>query len=452
MDSHGLTKSREKNIFEKVCDIGNIEKAGRKAGKDKRSHTDVKVYKKNADKYNADLSSMLKNRTYSVTSNDYKIFNKVTGNGKTRKIKKLDFYPFRVAQHAVMNVAQVKWIKSLTFDSYNCIEGRGINSKNRNHDFTRKLKRALYDPYCVYGLQLDITDFYNSVNNRKFAKEYRKGIKNKDMLWLLDMHNYSTKGLAIGGPDSQISSHLVLRTLDRFIKEVLKVKYYFRYADDILILSDSKQDLHCWQWRIMNYLHYTLNLRIKGNRRVFPVKNGIDICGYVFYPKYTKLRKRIKKSIAKKRNKPKSMASYNGILKYCNSKNFINKVITNDNKHMDITQLNIKVERPFDGENIKIDKLVDESINVLDFEVRESTKNKGQLWIRMQVLYNGEKRFVKGGYNFIAQFLRQLESQMLGDITLLSQKEISDKKQTFLPLTNVIIRNNRGYYFEGTLK
>ena len=119
---------------------------------------------------------------------------------------------------------------------------------------------------------------------------------------------------------------------------------------------------------------------------------------------------------------------------------------------MDITQLNIKVERPFDGENIKIDKLVDESINVLDFEVRESTKNKGQLWIRMQVLYNGEKRFVKGGYNFIAQFLRQLESQMLGDITLLSQKEISDKKQTFLPLTNVIIRNNRGYYFEGTLK
>ena len=129
MDSHGLTKSREKNIFEKVCDIGNIEKAGRKAGKDKRSHTDVKVYKKNADKYNADLSSMLKNRTYSVTSNDYKIFNKVTGNGKTRKIKKLDFYPFRVAQHAVMNVVQDKWIKSLTFDSYNCIEGRGINSK-----------------------------------------------------------------------------------------------------------------------------------------------------------------------------------------------------------------------------------------------------------------------------------------------------------------------------------
>jgi len=443
---------RRKEVFKDICDIDNINRAGYKAGKDKRSHRDVKVYKKNKDKFNNELSNLLSSKTYIVTPDDYKIFDKKTTSGKVREIKKLDFYPFRVTQHAIMNVLQEDWIKSLTFDSYNCVKGRGINSKNRNHNFTLKLKRALLDKYSIYALQMDIKKFYPSVNNKIYRREYRKHVKDKDALWLLDMHNFSTKGLPIGSPDSQLASHLVIRSVDRFIKEELKAKYYFRYADDMLILSNSKQELHCWQWRVMNYLYYNVKLEVKKNRTIFPVKEGIDMCGYVFYPGYTLLRKRTKKSIVKKRHKEKSMASYKGILQHCDSKNFINKVINQNNKHMDITQLGIKIERPFDGDNIKIDKLVDDTISILDFDVRDSTKNKGKLWVRMQVLYDGEKRFVKGGYDYIATFLKELEAKFIPNKSELNAKDLEEKKKSFLPLTNVIIRNNRGYYFEGTLK
>lgn len=443
--------SKLNNVYKDVYDLCNIAKAGRKAAKDKKYQKDVVYYRNNQTELDKALSESLCNKSYILKNEDYIVFDKLTSSGKWRKLKKLDFYPHRVTQHAILNVVEPKWVKSLTFDSYNCIKGRGINSKSKNHNFTKKLKRALLDPYSTYAFQADISQFYHTISNKKMEKEYRIDVKDKDLMWLLNMHNYSTENLPIGGPDSQIRSHLVLRKLDRFIKEELKVKYYLRYADDFVILSDSKQDLQIWQWRIMNFLYYKLKLTTKGNRRIVPVKNGVDICGYVFYPGYTRLRRRIKKNIVNKRNKESSLASYNGILKHCNSKNLVKKIINNNNRHMDITQLGIKLERPFDGENIKIEKLVDETISILDFEVRDSTKNKGQLWVRMQVMYNGEKRFVKGGYNYIASFLLQLEKQLIGDKDGLDAKAIELKKQSFLPLTNVIIRNNRGYYFEGTL-
>ena len=194
---------------------------------------------------------------------------------------------------------------------------------------------------------------------------------------------------------------------------------------------------------------------MKGDRRVFPVSKGIDVCGFVFFPAYTMLRKRTKKAMILKRHKPKSMASYMGILQHCDSKNLIEKVINQDNRHMKISDFDIQIERPFDGELIKIDKLVDEEIDIVDFDVRQSVKNSGHLWVRMQIMYNGKRRFVKGGYDYIAQYLLKIQNLYMPveeDDKKLTVKQMEEIKNKYLPLEKVIIRNNRGYYFEGTLK
>lgn len=445
--------SKMNNVYDELCDIRNIAHAGTRASKDKKYQKDVVKYRNNQLEYDRALSEALRNKTYTITEDDYICFEKVTSSGKVRQIKKLAFYPHRIVQHAVLNIVEERWVKSLTYDSYNCIKGRGINSKDKKHNFTSKLKRALQDPYCAYVLKMDIEQFYHTINNRKMSKEYRKDIKDKNLLWLLDKLNYSTNNLPIGGPDSQIRSHLVLRRLDRFIKETLKARYYFRYADDMVILSDSKQELHLWQWRIMNFLYYELRLRIKGNRTIFPVVEGTDVCGYVFRPKGTRLRKRIKKNIIKKRNKPKSVASYNGILKHCNSKNLQELVIKRNNIHMDMSSVNIKIERRFAGKEVKIAAVTDQPISILDFEVRPSTQNKDGLWVMMQILYRNEKRFMKGGYTFICEWLKKFEETYIGDITKMTASEYKAKKDSVLPLTNVVIQefeNGKGYYFEGT--
>ena len=79
-------------------------------------------------------------------------------------------------------------------------------------------------PESVYYLKLDIKKFYESVDNDILALCYRRDCKDKELLWLLDEMNYSHKGLLIGSPDSQLLSHVILRSLDRYIKQELRVK------------------------------------------------------------------------------------------------------------------------------------------------------------------------------------------------------------------------------------
>ena len=284
----------------------------------------------------------------------------------------------------------------------------------------------------VYYLKLDIKKFYESVDNDILALCYRHDCKDKELLWLLDEMNYSHKGLLIGSPDSQLLSHVILRSLDRYIKQELRVKHYFRYADDMLILSDSKQDLHRIMWGIGNFLWYNLKLELKENRKIGRVKDGIDMGGYVFFPGYTKVRKSIKKSMIKKRHNPTSMASYMGIMKHCNSHNLINKTITNDNNHMgSLANLGIKIERPFDGRKVKIDKVVGEKIEILDYRILPSIKND-RMRVDMQILYRGEKLFICGSYQYLINVLEKVD-------------------RSELPLTDVVILQDRGYYFEGTI-
>mgnify|MGYP000157090941 FL=1 len=91
---------------------------------------------------------------------------------------------------------------------------------------------------------MDIKKCYPSVDNDIMARTYRRHCKDKRMLELMDSINYNGKGLPIGNFLSQLEINLYLSPLDRLAKEVLKVKYYFRYMDDIVLMSDDKSELH----------------------------------------------------------------------------------------------------------------------------------------------------------------------------------------------------------------
>ena len=108
---------------------------------------------------------------------------------------------------------------------------------------------------------------------------------------------------------------------------------------------------------------------------------------------------------------------------------------------MAFSDLGRKIERPFEGDNIKIDQVVDRPIELLDFEVRPSEKKAGTDYVKLQIRFEGRKRFIGGGYQFLADFLK----------TLPPAREL--KK---LPLgqglpQRTVIRNKRGYYFDGTI-
>lgn len=133
-------------------------------------------------------------------------------------------------------------------------------------------------------------------------------------------------------------ANLYLAYFDHWVKEELKCKFYFRYADDIVILSSDKDFLRRVLIAIKMYLKEVLNLRLKSNYQIFPVDvRGIDFVGYRFYHTHVLLRKSIKIRLFRlvsryqtgkidRQELRRRMQSYFGWLKFCNSKNLLRKI------------------------------------------------------------------------------------------------------------------------------
>ena len=108
------------------------------------------------------------------------------------------------------------------------------------------------------------------------------------------------KGLPIGNMTSQILAIFYLNDLDHFIKEKLHIKYYVRYMDDGVILSNNKRYLRYCLGEINKFiLSYKLCLNDK-TKIINVSREGLDFLGFRFYKGYIKIRNKNKKSFKRK--------------------------------------------------------------------------------------------------------------------------------------------------------
>lgn len=314
---------RRNNIYPKICTIENLMLADIKARKGKLRSIGVRIHDRNRDANIQVLHEALINKTFKTSK--YHTF--YIYEPKEREIYQLPYYPDRIVHHAIMNILEPIWMSVFTADTYSCIKGRGI------HAIVRKLKSTLKDKEnTIYCLKLDIRKFYPSIDHDVLKEIIRRKIKDDDLLELLDAIIDSAGGVPIGNYLSQYFANLYLAYFDHWIKETKRVKYYYRYADDIIILNASKEQLHDLFNAIKEYLHDKLKLQIKGNYQIFPVDvRGIDFVGYRFYHTHVLLRKSIKKNFARAvkragKYSKQVQSSYYGWAKHCNSRNLLKKL------------------------------------------------------------------------------------------------------------------------------
>jgi RNA-directed DNA polymerase len=302
--------------------MGNLRLADQKARRGKGWQYGVRIHDRNRKGNLQALRDMLLSKSYRTS--EYTVFK--VYEPKERDVYRLPYFPDRITHHAVMNVLEPLFVSIFTADSYSCIKGRGI------HGAANAVKRALRDqPGTTYCLKLDIRKFYPSIDHTVLKNLVRRKIKDSDLLWLLDNIIDSADGLPIGNYLSQYLANFYLTYFDHWIKEQLGVKYYFRYADDLVILAPRKDYLHGLFGQIRAYLSERLKLQVKGNYQVFPVEaRGIDFIGYRFFHTHVLLRKRIKRNFARMvRLNPTlpSIASYLGWAKHCNSNHLVKTLL-----------------------------------------------------------------------------------------------------------------------------
>lgn len=322
------------NIYEKIIQLGNIESAIMKAAKGKGGRRAVEKILDSPTYYAMQIQDMLKNHTY--VPSPYIEMKILDGTRKKeRTIFKPHFYPDQCIHWALM--LQIEPILLKGMYEYCCasIKNRGLLYGKRYIDKILVEDRK-YTKYC---LKLDIKKFYPSIDKEILKKKFEKRIKDKDTLWLINqIIDSSEQGVPIGNYTSQWFANFYLQDLDHFIIEKLKVKYYVRYMDDMVLFSNNKKELHKVKVAIDEFVAKE-HLKIKENWQLFKTESRpLDFLGYRFYRGYSTLRrcnflriKRRAKRISKKEklnfHDAAAMLSYAGWLKHCDSYHYQQKYI-----------------------------------------------------------------------------------------------------------------------------
>ena len=128
-------------------------------------------------------------------------------------------------------------------------------------------------------------------------------VSDKKLLWLTKVFIYDDeidKGIPIGNYTSQYFANIYLSILDRYVKEVLKVMYYVRYMDDMVILLSTKEKFRIVMGKIKKFLINELKLELNSKSRYYPSEMGVNFCGYRIYDGYRLIRNGSKRKIKKR--------------------------------------------------------------------------------------------------------------------------------------------------------
>ena len=342
---------RYNNIFEKITNSDNIMKAINKASKGKKGRNEVEKILNSPLFYVMEIKKMLVNKTYKPhKSNEFKIVDGISR--KIRIIHKPKFYPDQIIHWSIMNILEPYLMKGMYHYSCASIKGRGV------YYGSKYLKKILNSDRknTKYCLNLDIKKYYPSIDKEILKRKFKNIFKDKELIWLLNIIVDSEENVPIGFYTSQWFANFFLTDLDHYIKENLKIKYYIRYADDMVLFSNNKKNLHKAGILIEEYLKKE-NLKLKENYSLFKVDNKfIDFLGYRFYREYITLRRGIFLKIRRKAKRiykkgyinihnAYSMISYNGWIIHSNYYTYLKKNIdpyVNINKCKKIISLHDK--------------------------------------------------------------------------------------------------------------
>ncbi|MBM4467365.1 MAG: reverse transcriptase [Chloroflexi bacterium] len=297
--------------------LENIYRAYRQCRRHKRGTVNAMKFEQNLEENLVALHEELTSGSYRPGRSIAFLIEKP----KRREIFAADFRD-RVVHHVLVGYLEPRWERRFIHDSYACRQGKGTHKGvERLRAFTRQAtangtRRAWY-------LQLDIRGFFNSIDRNILYQRLAAKESDPAVLWLvrtlvfndptenclmrrvcradfdsLPAHQTLFKaapncGLPIGNLTSQFFANVYLDALDQFVKHRLKARYYVRYCDDFVLLSEDRAILEKWEGEIREFLLNELRLTLNDRKRLRPVSDGIDFLGYIVRPNYLLVRRRV---------------------------------------------------------------------------------------------------------------------------------------------------------------
>lgn len=312
-------------MYNNIISVENLLKAWKEFLKGKRNKDDVRKFQYQLSDNILALNEDLKNKVYK--HGGYEAFK--ISDPKPRDIHKASVRD-RLLHHVIYRVLYPYFDTKFIHDSYSCRKWKGTHkAMDRFKFFAGKVSKN-HTKTC-WVLKCDIRKFFASIDHKTLIKILEKHITDKDIIWLLKqvICSFNTEGkvdvgLPLGNLTSQLLVNIYMNEFDQYVKHKLKQKYYIRYADDFVFLSEDKNPLKQLVSKISQFLEEELKLNLHPNKvYIKTYASGVDFLGWVNFPKHRVLRtatkKRMFRNLKKKEYKKETVESYLGMLGWGNS-------------------------------------------------------------------------------------------------------------------------------------
>ena len=172
--------------------------------------------------------------------------------------------------------------RSFIPDNCACMRGRGVDyTLNRITAHLRQYRQKYGSEGWV--LKCDIHHYFQSIRHDVAKAAIKKRVKDPDIAFRACeiVESFGDVGIGLGSQVSQLVALAVLDDLDHYIKERLKVKYYVRYMDDMILIDPDKDFLrNCWK-EIEQKLA-ALGLELNKKTCLYPLKQGVKMLQWKF--------------------------------------------------------------------------------------------------------------------------------------------------------------------------
>ena len=315
--------------FEDISSMDNLCAAWEEFLVGKRNRTDVTVFARNLGDEIASLHDDLLSGHYRHGS--YVRFS--VNDPKPRIIHKASVRD-RLVHHAVHRQLYPHFARTFIADSFSCQVGKGTHRAiDRFRDLARQAGRnkpghvgclretsASFSPvsimaYCLVSCA------------RRIVDDWLFGL-------MEDRHSESRidprPGVAPWQPDLPIFANVCLNEFDWFVKTRIGAKFYVRYADDFVILSDSRDWLIDILLEIKGFLFSRLTFDLHPDKVLLKtLASGVDFLGWVHFPHHrtprTTTRHRALRRVSEGYSDA-SVQSYLGLFKHGDANDLRNEI------------------------------------------------------------------------------------------------------------------------------
>lgn len=211
-------------------------------------------------------------------------------------------YRDKIVHHAINNILRDEIEPKFIHDSYSCIRGKGNQrALKRLLHFTRSANDRYSNPYVI---KLDIKKFFYSIDHDVICEVIDMEVKCSWLRWILKLfvrNSPEEKGIPLGNLLSQLLINLMMNLFDQWVKRDLKVRYYMRYSDDMIVIVDGKRNARNMLSEMKTFINDVLRLECHPNKTlIHPLSQNIKAFGFYVNVRGIFITQETRKKVRKK--------------------------------------------------------------------------------------------------------------------------------------------------------